>query len=81
LTVSIQQALQRQEHISQVTIPANTLSFVKEREKMSTSNSWGGQREGSGRPSTGRKKRQIYITDEEYIKVKQLIEELRKPSE
>lgn len=39
--------------------------------------SWGGYREGSGRPSTGRKKRQLYITDEEYEKVKEYIEQLR----
>ena len=43
--------------------------------------SWGGKREGSGRPSTGRKKHQLYITEEEYLKIKQLIEQLRKPSE
>jgi hypothetical protein len=42
---------------------------------------WGGKREGSGRPSTGRSKKVLYITDEEYAKVKELIEELRKPSE
>lgn len=42
---------------------------------------WGGKREGSGRPSTGRKRRYMYITDEEYLKVKQLIKQLRKPSE
>jgi hypothetical protein len=42
---------------------------------------WGGKRKGSGRPSTGRSKKVLYITDEEYIKVKQLIEQLRKPSE
>lgn len=39
---------------------------------------WGGKREGSGRPSTGRSKHQVYVTDEEFEKVKQLIEELRK---
>jgi hypothetical protein len=44
-------------------------------------NNWGGKRPNSGRPSTGRKKHVVYITEEEYLKVKQLIEELRKPSE
>jgi hypothetical protein len=44
-------------------------------------NQWGGKRVGSGRPSTGRKKQVLYITDEEYLKIKQLIEQLRKPSE
>ena len=38
---------------------------------------WGGRRERAGRPSTGRKKHQIYVTDEEYIEVKKLIELLR----
>jgi hypothetical protein len=42
---------------------------------------WGGSREGAGRKSTGRKKHILYITEEEYLKVKQLIEQLRKPSE
>jgi hypothetical protein len=45
------------------------------------SKTWGGKRPNSGRPSTGRKKHILYITDEEYLKVKQLIEQLRKPSE
>lgn len=37
----------------------------------------GGLRPGSGRPSTGRKKRQFYITDEECELIKKYIEELR----
>jgi hypothetical protein len=81
LIASIQQVLQKLEHTLQVTIQANTSYSVKEKEKMSTSNSWGGKREGSGRPSTGRKKQVLYITDDEYLKIKQLIEQLRKPSE
>lgn len=40
-------------------------------------NNHGGQREGAGRPSTGRKKQQIYATDEEMKEVKKLIEEMR----
>lgn len=39
---------------------------------------WGGTREGSGRPATGRKKRNYYVTDEEDMKIKELIESLRK---
>jgi hypothetical protein len=39
---------------------------------------WGGKREGAGRPSTGRSKRIIYVTDSEYEQVKALIEECRK---
>jgi hypothetical protein len=38
----------------------------------------GGKREGAGRPLTGRKRRQYYLTDEEHQKVKELIEELRR---
>ena len=39
---------------------------------------WGGQREGAGRPTTGRVKKNIYVTEEEFGKVKSFIEELRK---
>lgn len=39
--------------------------------------SWGGKRPGAGRPSTGRKKRTLYITDEEYDKLKEHLEVLR----
>jgi hypothetical protein len=42
---------------------------------------WGGKRKGSGRPSTGRKKHQFYVTDSEAEQIKQLIDTLRKPSE
>lgn len=41
---------------------------------------WGGAREGAGRPSTGRKKRNIYVTDEEHEQIRELLEQLRKPS-
>ncbi len=39
--------------------------------------SWGGKRSGAGRPSTGRSKKIIYVTDEEYTEVKKLIDKLR----
>jgi hypothetical protein len=42
---------------------------------------WGGTRPGSGRPSTGRKKYQFYITESEYTQLKQLLDKLRQPSE
>lgn len=38
---------------------------------------WGGKRSGAGRPSTGRSKKIIYVTDEEYTEVKKLIDKLR----
>jgi len=37
----------------------------------------GGYRPGAGRKLTGRKKQQIYVTDEEFVKVKAFIDELR----
>ena len=42
--------------------------------------SWGGKRPGAGRPSTGRKKRTLYITDEEYNKLKEYLQSLRSES-
>jgi hypothetical protein len=30
---------------------------------------WGGHREGAGRKATGRRKRALYITDDEYQKI------------
>ncbi len=47
--------------------------------KMATKkkSSWGGRREGAGRPATGRKKRTIYVTDEEYNKLMECLKELR----
>ena len=38
---------------------------------------WGGTREGSGRPATGRKKRNFYITEEEEVILRKHLEELR----
>lgn len=39
---------------------------------------WGGKRQGAGRPTTGRKKRNFYITDEEAEAIKNLINTMRK---
>ena len=41
---------------------------------------WGGSREGAGRPSTGRKRQSFYITEEENEKLREYLEELRNPS-
>lgn len=38
---------------------------------------WGGKREGSGRPSTGRKTKNFYVTDEEYDLLKTYLETIR----
>lgn len=40
-------------------------------------NTWGGVREGAGRPATGRKRQYFYITDEENEKLRELLEKLR----
>lgn len=40
-------------------------------------NGWGGPRHGAGRPSTGRQKKNFYITDEEHEKLKEYLETLR----
>ena len=38
---------------------------------------WGGNRPGAGRKPTGRKRQQIYVTDEEFTKIKEFIDQLR----
>jgi hypothetical protein len=38
---------------------------------------WGGHRPGAGRKPSGKKARQIYVTDEEYEKIKDFINTLR----
>jgi hypothetical protein len=44
---------------------------------MANTNAHGGKREGAGRPPTGRKQRSIWLTDEEYEKVKEFVKELK----
>ena len=39
----------------------------------------GGYRPGAGRKPTGRKRKFIYLTDDEYEKVKELLDTLRNP--
>ena len=39
--------------------------------------SWGGAREGAGRPSTGRKQCKFYLSEDEKEKVKEYIAQLR----
>lgn len=41
------------------------------------SEGWGGKREGSGRKPTGRKRRFLYLTDEESAKVDEFVKKLR----
>ena len=38
---------------------------------------WGGFRPGAGRPATGRRKRNLYVTDEEYERLKEYLERIR----
>lgn len=58
-----------------------TCSLVSYNRDCQNNPTWGGPREGAGRPSTGRKKHQYYVTDEENIKLRKYLEELRKPVE
>ena len=37
----------------------------------------GGPREGAGRPATGRSKKNIYVTEREFVEIKKLISRLR----
>lgn len=53
--------------------------YMKYEDIEAMKSAWGGQREGAGRPATGRKKHQYYVTDEEDKEIKKLIDELRKP--
>lgn len=55
----------------------STCSLVSYNRDCQNNPIWGGAREGAGRPSTGRRKRTVYVTDEEYSKIKELIEQLR----
>jgi hypothetical protein len=59
---------------------ANIIDYSTLGEGKLITRNWGGKREGSGRPSTGRKKQQFYITDEEAEQIKNFIDTLRKPS-
>jgi len=38
---------------------------------------WGGKRPGSGRPTTGRKPRQLMATDPEWIKIREYADKIR----
>ena len=42
-----------------------------------TKENWGGNRTNAGRKPSGKKARQIYVTDEEYQKIKDFINTLR----
>ena len=55
----------------------STCSLVNYGRDCQNNPTWGGPREGAGRPTTGRKKQNFYITDEEYEKLRKYLEELR----
>jgi hypothetical protein len=40
--------------------------------------SWGGKRDGAGRPSTGRSKKNLYVTDYEFELLKNVLASYRK---
>jgi hypothetical protein len=56
------------------------INFIKESNEKMEADSHGGFREGAGRKSTGRKKQNFYITDEENEKLRKYLEELRNPA-
>lgn len=58
----------------------STCSLVNHNRDCQNISIQGGAREGAGRHPTGRKKHQYYVTDAENAKIKELIEQLRKPS-
>jgi hypothetical protein len=53
------------------------INFIKKSNEKMEADSHGGFREGAGRPTTGRKKQNFYITDEENEKLRKYLEELR----
>lgn len=57
---------------------ASVIEFSSLGEGKLVNGSWGGSRPGAGRPSTGRRKRTLYITDEEYRQITDHLETLRK---
>ena len=57
---------------------ASVIEFSALGEGKLVNGSWGGSRPGAGRPSTGRRKRTLYITDEEYQQLTEHLETLRK---
>lgn len=58
--------------------PSCLLGFSQQTE---TAKFQGGYRENAGRPSTGRSKKQIYVTDEEFERIKEFINEIRKANQ
>lgn len=42
---------------------------------------WGGKREGAGRPPTGRKRRTLYLTEREFRSIKEVVEKMRAKEE
>jgi len=69
------------EYCTQNNGDCQTCSLVNYNRDCQNNPIWGGKREGSGRPLTGRSKKMIYVTDSEYEKIMQYIEELRNPKE
>lgn len=58
----------------------STCSLVSYNRDCQNNPVWGGKRPGAGRPATGRKRQNYYVTDEEDAQIRQLIEQLRNPS-
>jgi hypothetical protein len=53
-------------------------NYVQDLQRLQSKLTWGGKREGAGRPATGAMPtRSLRMTDKEYIKVKEFLQELR----
>jgi hypothetical protein len=53
-------------------------NYVQDLQRLQSKLTWGGKREGAGRPVTGAMPtRALRMTDDEYIKVKEFLQELR----
>jgi hypothetical protein len=58
----------------------STCSLVNYGRDCQNNSTWGGLREGAGRPATGRKRQNFYVTEEENTKLREYLEKLREPS-
>lgn len=57
------------------------INEARDTDRSKDARSWGGVREGAGRPATGRKKQSFYITDEENVLLREYLEKLREETQ
>lgn len=68
----------KKEYCTQNNGDCTTCSLVSYNRDCQNNPIWGGKREGSGRPTTGRKKKTYYITEEEDQLLREFLENIRK---